>query len=228
MRIKNALDVVSSVALIVVCGAFLWTLFFKDSPAARAGGAPMEAVEGLRLDAANITNVIGTGRVAIVEFSDFQCPFCIKHANEVLPRLKEALIATGDVRYVALHFPIEEIHPAALKAGEAAECGGKQNRFWEMREKLFAHPGRLGPDDFLNYANVLSLDEGAFLECLEGHQTLEKVRQDREEGRRLGVTGTPAFFIGTLEPDGGIRLVKRIRGTVSADVLIAQVAKSVS
>lgn len=97
-----------------------------------------------------------------------------------------------------------------------------------MREKLFAHPGPLGPEDFPHYADVISLDKLAFVECLETHQTLEKVRRDRDEGRRLGVAGTPAFFIGTLEADGGIRLAKRIRGAVSADVLVAQVATSVS
>jgi hypothetical protein len=131
--IKGALDVASSMALIVACGAFVWTVFFRESAATRAGGEPVEALEGLRLDAVNATNVVGHGPVAIVEFSDFQCPFCIKHANEVLPRLKDALITSGKARYVALHFPIEQIHPLALKAGEAAECAGKQDRFWEMR-----------------------------------------------------------------------------------------------
>jgi protein-disulfide isomerase len=113
----------------------------------------------------------------------------------------------------------------ALKASEAAECASKQGRFWEMHERLFANSATLSPDGFVRHAESIGLDGDAFSECLEHRQTLEKIRDDQAEGRRLGVTGTPAFFLGMVRADGGIDLVRRIRGSVPSEVFTTHVAK---
>jgi protein-disulfide isomerase len=223
-RVKSALDVGSTIAVIVAAGVLLWTLLIKQ-PAAAARPLQVEQVTGLQIDAAQITNVSGTGRIAIVEFSDFQCPFCRSYAKETLPTITRDLVDSGDVRYVAMHYPIEEIHPLAAGASEAAECAGRQGRFWEMHQRLFDNADALTPMQLGEHAQMLGLDQAQFDKCLTGHETLDKVHSDRAEGRRLGVRGTPAFFIGTVRPDGGIDLVTRIRGAANADVFAQQIAE---
>jgi protein-disulfide isomerase len=216
--------VISSIALVVASGALIWAVFFRNAPAQPGTPQPIMAVQGLHLDAGKVTHVSGKGRVAIVEFSDFQCPYCAKHAKDTLPAIKRDLVASGNVRYVALHYPIEELHPRALQASEASECAGKQNRFWEMHERLFSEPSALTRADFIRDAEAVSLDVGAFVQCLDSHETLDKIRGDQAEGRRLGVRGTPAFFIGKVRADGGIDLVTRISGAAPAEVFAEQIA----
>lgn len=223
-RLHRALDVLSSLAVVVIAGLSIWTLYSRSSAARPGPERQVSAVAGLRLGAEKITNVTGAGQVAIVEFSDFQCPFCVKHASETLPAIKRTFVESGGVRYVALHYPLESIHPLALQASEASECAGRQGRFWEMHERLFADPSTLTRERFLRDAETLGLDSARFTRCLESHETLDKIRTDQAEGKRLGVTGTPAFFIGTVHPDGGIELVTRIRGAARVDVFAEQIA----
>lgn len=223
-RIKSALDIMSSIALVIAAGALVWTLFFRNAAVQPTALQQVIPVEGLHLDAARITNVFGKGRIAIVEFSDFQCPFCATHARDTFPAIKRDLIGLGRAQYVALHYPIEEIHPLALQAGEASECAGRQGRFWEMHERLFNESSAMTRADFVRHAEAMSLDVGVFLQCLDSHQTLDKVRGDQAEARRLGVRGTPAFFVGRVRPDGGIDLVTRIRGAAPVEVFAEQVA----
>jgi protein-disulfide isomerase len=224
-RVKSALDIVSTIAMILAAGILIWQLLIKQ-PAASAPSYRLEDVKGLQIDAAHITNTSGNGRIAIVEFSDFQCPFCGKHARETLPTIKRRLVKSGTIRYVALHYPLEATHPLALRASEAAECAGRQGHFWEMHERLFADAkAALANVDLLRHARLSRLNRARFEECLERDETLGKVHGDQAEGRRLRVTGTPTFFIGTVRSDGGIDLVTRIRGAAPVEIFSRQVAE---
>ena len=152
-------------------------------------------------------------RVTVVEFTDYQCPFCARHQRDTVPRLQEAYIKTGKLKYVVRDFPLESIHPAAAKAAEAAHCASEGGKFWEMHERLFANPKALGPDDLLQHAQALGLDSQAFTRCLESGKYATRVRQAQAEGERAGVRGTPSFFIGLTEPNGEkITAVTTIRG----------------
>ncbi len=152
-------------------------------------------------------------RVTLVEFTDYQCPFCARHQRETLPHLHEAYVKSGKLKYVVRDFPLESIHPAALKAAEAAHCASEGGKFWEMHERLFANPKALGPDDLVQHAQVLGLDAQAFTGCLESGKYATRVRQAQAEGERAGVRGTPSFFLGLTEPNGEkITAVTTIRG----------------
>lgn len=222
-RMKSGLDLVSTIAVMAAAGAVLWHVFVRQ-PAAVAT-QQVEPVKGLRVKPGLSSNMSGTGRIAIVEFFDFQCPFCRQHARNTLPAIMRDFVESGRARYVAMHYPIEEIHPLALGASEAAECAAKQGRFWEMRERLFNEPDSLTATQLARQAQALRLNQTLFDECLTGRATLEKVRADRAEGRRLGVTGTPAFFLGKVSSDGGIDLAVRIRGVATAEMFTAQITK---
>lgn len=224
MGLRSSLDVLSSIAVVVAAAAVVWSVFVKSSPSSEQL-AQVEPVRGLSVDAARIRNVKGNGPIAIIEFSDFQCPYCRRHASETLPNIERELIDSGRARYIAMHFPLEEIHPLAIGAGEAAECAGAQGRFWEMREWLFANSVGLTADTFVEHAKSLGMNETEFAECTGSQRMLTHVRADLEEGRRLGVKATPLFFLGKVRPDGGVELVTKIRGAVAKDVFVEQFAK---
>jgi protein-disulfide isomerase len=130
--------------------------------------------------------------VTIIEFSDFQCPFC----QSVSPTLKAVREKYGDkVRVVWKDFPLTQIHPEAFKAGEAAHCAGDQGKFWEYHDVLFANQQALQSDSLKKYAADLGLDAAAFDSCLETSKYGERVRSGVEQGSRLGVNSTPTIYI---------------------------------
>ena len=130
--------------------------------------------------------------VTLIEFSDFQCPFC----QRVAPTLKQVQKTYGDkVRVVWKDFPLTQIHPQAFKAGEAAHCAGDQGKFWEYHDRLFANQEALQPDDLKRHAADLGLDQTAFAACLDTSKYGERVRNGVAEGSRLGVNSTPTIYI---------------------------------
>jgi protein-disulfide isomerase len=141
--------------------------------------------------------------VTIVEYSDYQCPFCERHFNETLPGLTQNYIDTGKVRYVFKDFPLSQIHPQAAKAAEAARCVGEaggDELYWEMHDLLFEGQAAWSGNPaaaaiFKTYAGELGLDQAAFDACLDSGRYAAAVQSDLTEGAGFGVSGTPAFFI---------------------------------
>lgn len=138
--------------------------------------------------------------VVVVEFTDYQCPFCSRHFLETFPQIKADYIDTGMVRYVFMDFPLTSIHPQAQLASEAARCAGDQDAYLEMHDILFGRQGEWnGRDDadqiFIGYAEEIDLDSDAFSDCLINGEQTAAVQADLERGIALGVDGTPAFFI---------------------------------
>lgn len=152
-------------------------------------------------------------RVAIIEFSDFECPFCARHAGQVYPRLMEEYVDTAEVQYVFRHYPLE-IHPLAVKAAEAAECAAVQGMYWEMHDRLFAANGALTHADLLNHAASLHLRPEDFEDCLLASAMLERVMEDRRAGDELGVTATPTFFFAEVHDDGKLSLLAKLSGAM--------------
>lgn len=138
--------------------------------------------------------------VTIIEFTDFQCPYCSRHFAQTFPQIKENFIDTGLVRYVFKDFPLTNIHPQASKASEAARCAGEQDAYLAMHQALFANQQEWsGRNDavaiFAAYAETIGLDVAAFTSCLETNKYAAAVEADLQEGVSLGVNGTPAFFL---------------------------------
>lgn len=130
--------------------------------------------------------------VTLIEFSDFQCPYCLR----VAPTLKEIKKRYGDrVRIVWKDYPLTQIHPQAFKAGEAAHCAGDQGKFWEYHDQLFANQAALNPPDLKRYAANLTLDTKTFDQCLDTSKYGERVRDGVALGNSLGVDSTPTVYI---------------------------------
>lgn len=132
--------------------------------------------------------------LTIVEFSDYQCPYCAKFYQQTLPSIEEQYIKTGKVKLIYRDFPLD-IHENAQKAAEAAECAGEQNKYYEMHDKLFESGVAGGITSFKQYAKEIGLDTAKFNQCLDSGAMVGEVQKDLSDGKQLGVSGTPAFFI---------------------------------
>ena len=133
--------------------------------------------------------------VTIIEFSDFQCPFCAKFFTETLSLIDEKYINTGKVKLVYRDFPLENIHPQATPAAQAAECADEQGKYYEYHDKLFENQQLLSLDNYKRWAVELGLDAKQFNDCVDSKKYASEVQKDLADGSAAGVTGTPAFFI---------------------------------
>lgn len=216
---RSVLEAMATLSFIVVSATVVWAMLSdrlaapaarKPVPAARRPEPPVP-VEPVSLEGAAIRgNRIA--KVAVIEHSDFQCPYCGRFAREILPELEKGYVATGKVLLAFRQFPLT-IHAFAEKAAEAAECAGRQGRFWEMHDRLFVNQQQLDAASLQAHAKALQLGPKVFEACLAG-EAADKVKQDTETGKALLVTGTPTFFIGTIQPDGRVKVVQRVSGAL--------------
>lgn len=133
-----------------------------------------------------------TAPITLVEFSDFECPWCAR-AWPATQRLMTQY--PGKVRLVYRHFPKEEVHPNAFKAAEASECAAEQGKFWEMHDLLLKNQARLDVEALPKYAQHIGLDSEGFSSCLASGRMSAAVQQDLSTGIDLGISGTPTFFV---------------------------------
>jgi protein-disulfide isomerase len=138
--------------------------------------------------------------VVVVEYTDFQCPYCARHFQQTMPQIMENFVETGQVLYVFKDFPLTSLHPQAVKAAEAARCARDQEAYLAMHDTLFTRQEEWNgksdaPELFTGYAEELGLDVDTFTECLQSGQHEAAIMANLEEGIGFGVRGTPGFFI---------------------------------
>ena len=151
--------------------------------------------------------------LTLVEFSDYQCPFCGRYARETSPQLRKDYVSTGKLKYVFRDFPLEGIHRDAFKAAEAAHCAGEQGKYWEMHDRLFANQAALGAAQLSLHAQALGVDPQQFRQCLDSGKYAAEIRKDLAEGQKAGVRGTPTFFLGVADAKGSqMRVAKMLVG----------------
>ena len=229
---KVNLSTVANVATIVAC--LLVTLAvvptlktaWWGSPKAADGRAPaIEHVDNLKI-AMPKANVKGDPRakVIVIEFADFQCPFCGKYARETLPELQRQYIDAGQVMYGYRHFPLVDIHPLARDAAKAALCAGNQQKFWPMHDRLLLDRHSLALADLMTDADHLGLDPARFDACLNAPTPI--LDEDIAEATQLGIVATPTFFVGTVEPDGKVRVTSKIHGARALPIFRSAVAEA--
>lgn len=222
--IKSGLEVISLVMMTVVCVAMLITMWRggwggQNAAALTATRRPQRPPEPklptvpVSLDGAKLRGS-QTAKVAIIEYSDFQCPYCGRFARETLPTIERDYVDSGKVLFAFRQFPLETIHSSALGAAEATECASRQNQFWQMHDLAFADQTHLDADTFAARAKKLFLDTTAFQSCLKT-EAAERVHDDAKTGGPFGVTGTPTFILGTVQLDGQFKAVKRLSGALS-------------
>jgi protein-disulfide isomerase len=209
-KMNRTLEILSSVVVTVAAALLIWTQF-ENRWSRPAKDNKVQDVRNLTIDASLVTHTRGRGGVALVEFTDYECPFCARHTRDTVPLIEADLLKSDKIRHVVFNFPLEPIHPTSRRASEAAECAARQGRYWQMHDRLF---GPSKPEAQLRQlAEGLRLNEAAFSRCLAGEAT-DAITAQIAEGRRLKVTSTPTFFVGIVQADNSIKLMKRISGAV--------------
>jgi len=150
-------------------------------------------------------------KVAVIEFSDFQCPFCGKYDKDTYPQLLKDYVDTGKIKYVWRDYPLD-FHKNAEKAAEAARCAGDQGRFWEMHDRLFANQQTIAATDLPKHAEALQLNASMFQQCLDSGRYAADIKKAIAEANGFGISGTPSFFIGVVQPNGTVKVSKKLVG----------------
>jgi protein-disulfide isomerase len=170
-----------------------------DSRLNQPGGAPSQpTLVKVSIDDDPIKGDINAP-VTIIEFSDYQCPYCKRYNDQVLGKIEEEYISKGKVRYVFRDFPLP-FHEKAVPAAVAANCAGEQGKYWEFHNFLFEDPKKnLEMATILDYAGDLGLDKTKFQACVNDGSQKSEVEKDFKDGQKYGARGTPSFFIGNTE-----------------------------
>ena len=140
--------------------------------------------------------------VTMVEFTDYQCPFCRQFHMTVFNDLKKNYIDTGKVRFYSRDLPLDALHPNAFRAAQAARCAGDQGQFWTMRNLMGSNPDKLDLDHLTGFATDLKLDALAFRNCVDSGKYKDKVESEVAEAMRIGAQATPTFVIGKSTAEG--------------------------
>ena len=222
-RFRNwrALDLLTSAAVLITALVVIWPRVFGSSPSSSGlRSAPPLPTEPISIAGAPLKGSRAAA-VAVIEFSEFQCPFSGRFWRDSLPDIAARYIDPGRVALVFRHLPLEAIHPFAFGAAAAATCAGEQGRFWEMHDRLFQDAKKLSPADLLSGAAAIGLSGDGFKSCLDGTVAANAIRADIEQAKKLQITGTPTFLVGVLK-DEMVNVVKRIDGAKPADKFAAE------
>ena len=138
--------------------------------------------------------------LTLVEFTDYQCPFCRSFHTGVFEEIKKNFVDTGKLRFISRDLPLP-MHEHATQAAGAARCAGDEHQFWTMRQVLIVNSRRLQHADLLAYARSLHLDMAAFTRCLDQNKYDAAVQRDAADAARIGITGTPSFVLGPTVRD---------------------------
>ena len=142
-----------------------------------------------------------TAPLTIVEYTDYQCPFCQRFHVTAFSELKKQYIDTGKVRFFSKDMPLD-FHPNAMRAAQAARCAAEQKKFWELRDVMGANPDKLDIEHIMNFAADLKMDTAALRACVDSGKYKEPVQRDVLEGMRVGANGTPTFIVGKSVGEG--------------------------
>lgn len=139
--------------------------------------------------------------ITVVEFTDYQCPFCQRFHVTTFPELKKNYIDTGKIRFYSRDLPLD-FHANAMRAAQAARCAADQGKFWQLRDVMGANPDKLDLDHILAFAKDLKLDVPTLKSCVDSNKYKESVQSDVMQAMQIGASGTPAFVVGKSTDDG--------------------------
>jgi protein-disulfide isomerase len=222
LRIRALVDLVVTLVMGVAAAVMIWRGIATPeraqarSPSAKPAFEDVSAkqltttLEGVPIRGAE------TAPLILIEFADFECPFCRKYHQEVFPKVDETLVATRKVRYAFRHFPLEKVHFNAIGAARAADCAAKEGKFWEMRAQLFQRQPEIGRAFWVPAARELGLRADSFEDCLRRSDDTH-IRRDQEEAAHLGINATPTFLVGIAEGKS-VRVLRKIEGAHAFNV----------
>jgi protein-disulfide isomerase len=203
------------------------TRLLEERAAPLAQRAAGSRVENVVFDLAdNPVKGAASAPLTLVEFTDYQCPFCARHVRDTHPKIAAEFIDTGKLRYATLDMPLENIHKEAFRAAQASHCAGDQGKFWEMHDRLFQNQRQIEP--VAVHAGALGLDRGQFDSCMDSEKHAEAVRRDMAEARKAGATGTPSFVLARTDAGDPSKVtgISFIRGAKTFEDFRSEIRKA--
>ena len=211
---RPAFDVGVQLAMIIAAGVIVYVALENraDQRVATSGKQlPTVPLEPVSLAGA-FTQGSANAALALVVFSDFECPYCARFAKETLPEINRSFVAAGKVLVAFRHMPLESIHPLAKKPAESALCAGHQGKFWEMHDRIFQANIRSESGVLESLARDIGLDRKAYGLCITNGKVAAQVEADILSAKALGISGTPAFLVGVRLPDGQVKATEWLTG----------------
>lgn len=223
-RLRDVLDVTATVGMI---GASGWLLWHLARPVTRTSGAAPVPREPVSLEGSELLGS-ETAPVVVLEFSDFQCPYCARFANGILPQVDTKYVRTGRVQVAFRQMPLEAIHPRAFRAAQAAACAGEQGHFWPLHDAIFRDASKLEDADLRAKASAVGVDGAAYDECMNARAS-DRVRADMALAQKLGIKGTPTLLVGRRVHGDAVKVAEVFPGSpdlpglsASLDALLAK------
>jgi len=206
---RTALDVLATVALTIAAFLVIWKHYSGSQPST----GPSRRELAVPTSLVDLTGLAIKGdpaaKAVLLEFSDFECPFCAQFSQDLLPQLQKEFIGTGKVAFVFGPLPLPN-HKNAVRAAVAADCAGREGGFWGMHDELFRRQRNLEESAVLEAARSLGLREDAFRACLA--EGITAWRTSSLEGVKLGIRSTPAFLFGHRVSPNSLRVVSTLLG----------------
>ena len=214
---RATLDAVSALAMTLASLVVVWAVLraeARPSPPAK----PPRPVNNRPLPSKPIplgSRTLGNSNaaVALMEFSDYECPFCARFHQASFQNLTDTYVRSGKVLFVLRHLPLEK-HAFAFRAAVAAECGAESGRFWEFHGELFKASRPIDDTTVLSIASSVGINDARFRRCLTDGAAGGRIRRDLEIAEEAGVTGTPTFLIGKIQPDQTVKVLRRESGAI--------------
>ncbi len=184
----------------------------EQRPVAPAPGQPQAQPQSDKVSMAFTSGGFSVGKddapLVLVEYTDYQCPFCQRFHNDAYAQLKTNYIDTGKVRFVSRDFPLD-FHENARRSAVAARCAAEQGKYWELRHVMIVNASQLQPDKIVGYAQNALMDVDKFKTCVDSDKYRAAIDKDVAEGTAAGVSGTPSFILGRVENGKleGVRMV---------------------
>lgn len=221
---RPALDAVSTITVTLASLVVIWAVLKADTRPSSSSGPPSrpglskKTVPALPipLDGARLLGS-PAATLAVIEFSDYQCPFCARFHQASFPGLLKSYVETGKVLFALRHLPLQK-HDFAFRAAESAECAGDAGRFWEMHGELFKLPPPIDEPSILAKAVAAQVDTTQLRACLGDVSAAGRIRRDLQVAREAGITGTPTFLIGRVQSDRKVKVLRRESGAIPPGV----------
>ena len=209
-------DLIFGTVILLSLGITLWKVWPERPPKISAEFLTPISFEGRR------TIGVSSAPVGLIIFSDFECPFCRKFARDSWPMVLNGYITPGKVLATFWNLPLPGLHPMAIKAAAAAECAGRQGLFWPVHDLLFGvEDDQRWKEDWLSEASVQAhlrvarVDLRQFEDCYPAAGAAV-VQKDLERAESFGVTGTPTLFLGRMQPDHSLKVLRIVKGVTTA------------
>jgi protein-disulfide isomerase len=222
---RSVLETAATISMIVASVVLVWAIVFlrpvtpTNASVATTNVRPPKPVPSapVPLDGAAVRGA-ASATVGILEYSDFECPFCVRFHEQTYPSLIRDFVDSGKVVLAFRHLPLAERHPLATRAAEAAECAKRQGHFWPMLDELFRGPSKLDEASLVSKGEKIGLDLPTYRRCLTNGAT-DAVKRDVMSAQELSIRATPTFLIGRMTGDGRLAVARHESGAIPVQAL---------